>query len=168
MPIARLAVVLCTSLVLGTTGLSADEVVQLQGARVRVRTRGERVFIGTFAGADGESIAIDEGNRSAVRHVDRSDVAALEVSRGCRRRTLEGLLAGAGAWAAIVGVFAAFDTLDESGLGEPLFICGMVAAGGVVGTLKRTERWELVPDRAVSLRLLPRRRGVQAQVVVAF
>jgi len=53
-------------------------------------------------------------------------------------------------------------------VGEPLFIGGVVAAGGLVGSLIKTERWEPVPGAVVSLRVLPRRRGVQAEVVLAF
>jgi len=90
------------------------------------------------------------------------------VSRGFRRHTVRGLVGGALAWGAVVGLYAAFDTLDESGVGEPLFIGGMVAAGGIVGSLFKTERWERLPVSSVSARILPCRQGMRAEVVVTF
>ena len=103
-----------------------------------------------------------------MTQVARTEIVSLDVSRGFRRHTVKGLLGGALAWAAVVGLYAVFDTLDESGVGEPLFIGGMLAAGGLVGTLVKTEQWERPSTAAVSVRLLARGRGVQAQVVVAF
>jgi hypothetical protein len=100
--------------------------------------------------------------------VSRDDILGLEVSRRLRRHTARGLVGGALAWVAVAGLYAAFDTLDESGVGEPLFIGSIVAVGGLVGTLIKTEQWERVPTSAVSLRMSPRRRGVQAEVVLTF
>ena len=77
-------------------------------------------------------------------------------------------VAGALAWLAVVGLYAAFDTVDESGVAEPLFIGGMIAAGGIVGSLIKTERWETVPVPSVSARVRPRRRGVGVELVLAF
>ena len=67
-----------------------------------------------------------------------------------------------------MGAYAVFDTLDESGVGEPAFIVGLVATGGVIGTLLETERWKRVPGVDLSMRVSARHRGVQAGVVVAF
>ena len=107
-------------------------------------------------------------NHRGVTRVSRDNILGPEVSRGFRRHTVRGLVGGALAWGAVVGLYAAFGTLDESGVGEPLFIGGMVAAGGVVGSLFKTERWERLPVSAVSARVLPCRRGVRAEVVLTF
>jgi len=72
------------------------------------------------------------------------------------------------AWGAVVGLYAAFGTLDESGVGEPLFIAGVVAAGGVVGSQIKTERWERVPLSRVAIRLIPAPRGAGAELVLRF
>lgn len=111
---------------------------------------------------------IQTGPQADLTRVPRADVLSLEVSRSFRRHTVRGPVGGAVTAAAAIGLCAAFDTLDESGLGEPLFIGGMVAAGAVVGTLIETERWEPASTPGVSLRLSPRRRGVHADVVLTF
>jgi hypothetical protein len=68
----------------------------------------------------------------------------------------------------VVGLVAAFDTLDESGVGEPLFIGGMLATGAGVGALVKTERWERVPLREASIQLSPVRGGLQVRVALGF
>jgi hypothetical protein len=37
-----------------------------------------------------------------------------------------------------------------------------------VGSLFKTERWESLPVSAVSVRVLPHRRGAHAEIVVTF
>jgi hypothetical protein len=164
----RRAILLLAVAVLGTVQLSAEDEADLQGARVRVKTTGAGRLVGVVADADADSLMIQTSPQGGVTRVPRDDVVGLEVSRGFRRHTVRGLVGGAVAWVAVVGLYAAFDTLDESGVGEPLFIGGMVAAGGLVGTLIKTERWEPVSASGVSLRMSPRRRGVQAEVVLTF
>ncbi len=148
--------------------LSAEEANLLQGARVRVNTVRSGVLLGSVAAADADTLTIDRAAGGGMTQVARTEIVSLDVSRGFRRHTVKGLLGGALAWAAVVGLYAVFDTLDESGVGEPLFIGGMLAAGGLVGTLVKTEQWERPSTAAVSVRLSARGRGVQAQVVVAF
>jgi len=164
----RRAILFFAVVVFSTVQLSADGGADLQGARVRLETAGSTRLVGFVVDADAASLMIQSRPRGAITRVPRADVLGLEVSRGFRRHTVQGLVGGALAWAAVVGLYAAFDTLDESGVGEPLFVGGMVAAGGLVGTLIKTERWERVPTSAVSLRMSPRRRGVQAEVVLTF
>lgn len=141
----------------------------LVGSRVRVRTMqlGE-AQVGILEGATADGLVISIKGAASPVQVRRSDVLRLEVSRGTRRNTLKGLLAGAVAWGAIVGLVAAFDTLDESGVGEPLFVGGMLAAGAGIGTLVKTERWERVPAGGVSVGIGPFSRGLQARIVVRF
>ncbi len=154
---------------IGARHVSADDQQPLVGSRVRIETAGLAVpLVGVIADVNPDSFLIQTSNQGTAFRVSRDDVLGLEVSRGYRRRTWQGVAGGALAWVAIVGVYAAFDTLDESGVGEPLFIGGLVAAGGVVGSLIKTERWERIPASRISLRLSPRRRGAQAEIVLAF
>jgi len=145
----------------------ADE--SLVGSRVRVRTTGRAEDrVGVLEGATPDELVIRTKGAASPVPVRRSDVLRLEVSRGTRRHTLEGLLAGAIAWGAIVGALAVTDSLPESGVSEPLFVGGMLALGAGVGTLVKTERWERVPAGTVSVGIGPAPRGLQARVVVRF
>jgi hypothetical protein len=63
---------------------------------------------------------------------------------------------------------AAFDTLDESGLGEPLVIGGYLATGALVGSLVKTERWSEVPLRVAGRVGSRGRPGIRLQVAVRF
>jgi hypothetical protein len=164
----RRATLLFAVVAFSAVQLWADGGADLQGARVRLETAGSTRLVGVVSDADAASLMIQSSPQGAITRVPRGDILGLEVSRGFRRHTVQGLVGGALAWAAVVGLYAAFDTLDESGVGEPLFVGGMVAAGGLVGTLIKTERWERVPTSAVALRMSPRRRGVQAEVVLTF
>ena len=121
--------------------------------------------MGILERATSSELFIRPSAADSLVEVRRSEVLKLEVSRGTRRNTLKGLVAGALAWGAIVGAVAAFDTLDESGVGEPLFIGGMLAAGAGVGSLVRTERWERLPVGGVAV---GPGRGFHARVVVTF
>src|SRR5512139_4317305 len=128
----------------------------LLGSRVRVRTvRLGEPQVGFLEKSTGDELIIRTSAKAAPLKVRRADVLQLEVSRGTRRHALKGLLGGAVAWGAIVGLVAAFDTLDESGVGEPLFIGGMLAAGAGIGSLVKTERWERVPLGGPSIGIGP-------------
>jgi hypothetical protein len=147
----------------------AGEPQSLLGSRVRIETLGGSApLIGTVQAEDANSLLVEVSAPGPTLRVRRDDVVGLEVSRGYRRRTLEGLGVGVLAWGALVGLYAAFDTLDESGVGEPLFVAGVVAAGGIVGSQIKTERWERIPSSRVSFRLTPARRGVRAELMLAF
>jgi hypothetical protein len=157
-------------LLLGTAVAEARGAEEsLVGSRVRVRTmqRGEPQ-VGILEGESADELVIRTKGAASPVQVRRRDVLRLEVSRGTRRHTLKGLLGGAVAWGAIVGLVAAFDTLDESGLGEPLVIGGMLAAGAGIGTMVKTERWERVAPGGVSVGIGPAAGGLQARVVVRF
>jgi hypothetical protein len=155
------------SAALGLAPESTADDAGLHGKRVRVDTGVSVPFVGVVTEADADALLIQTSEGSVTR-VSRDNILGLEVSRGFRRHTVRGLVGGALAWVAVVGLYAAFDTLDESGVAEPLFIGGMVAAGGVVGSLFKTERWESLPVSAVSVRVLPHRRGAHAEIVVTF
>lgn len=145
-----------------------SEELDLSGQRVRLSVSGQPPLVGVVVGSDAASLTLQaDGDRGQVQ-VSRAAVRGVEVSMGKYPRTLEGLLGGLLAWGAIVGAYAAFDTLDESGVGEPLFIGGMVLAGGVVGTVSKNERWERLGAERVRVTLRPCRRGAQVQVAVAF
>jgi hypothetical protein len=147
---------------------SAADDTNLVGARVRLETMDSARLVGVVTQADEDALVIELGQRRAVIRVSRDDVARMEVSRGVRRRTLHGLLGGTLAWAAVVGLHAAFDALDESGVAEPWFIGGMIATGGIVGSQFKSERWVRVGESAASLRVSPRKRGAQVAIVLTF
>jgi hypothetical protein len=151
---------------MATEARTADE--SLVGARVRVRTvQPGKPQVGVLEESTGAELIIRTSAASPVK-IHRTDVARLEVSRGSRRNTLKGLLAGAVAWGAVVGLVAAFDTLDESGVGEPLVIGGMLAAGAGVGAMVKTERWERVSPDRLSIGIGPAPRGFQARIAFRF
>jgi hypothetical protein len=158
-----LVVLLATSL--AVVDVSAGENLH-RGTRVRVET-GSTQLIGVVVDTDAEGLVIQADPQGPTTHVARDEILGLEAWR-VHRHTVRGLLAGALAWLAVVGLYAAFDTLDESGVGEPLLIGGMIAAGGIVGSLIKTERWEHVPVSAVSARVLPRKRSVGLELVLSF
>jgi len=165
---ALLCLIVLLSAEPGSASQSAADGPDLRGKRVRVDTGASAPFVGVVTDADADAILIKTSEPGGVARVPRDNILGLEVSRGFRRHTVRGLVGGALAWGAVVGLYAAFGTLDESGVGEPLFIGGMVAAGGIVGSLFKTERWERLPVSAVSVRVLPRRRGAQAEIVFTF
>ena len=145
----------------------ADD-TDLSGRRVRVDTGSPQALTGVVAEANADALVIRTSEAGDASRVSRDAILGLEVSCGYKRHTVHGLVGGALAWAAVIGLYAAFDTLDESGVGEPLFVGGMVAAGGVVGSLVKSEQWERVPLSRVSVSVRPRKRGAQAEVVVRF
>jgi hypothetical protein len=149
-------------------GAHADE-DDMQGSRVRVRTLSPgKPLVGLLEESTADELVIRTSGPSSAVRVRRADVVGLEASRGARRHAREGLLAGAVAWGAVVGLVAAFDTLDESGVGEPLFIGGMLAAGAGVGALVKTERWERVPSGQASIQIGRVRGGLQVRLVLGF
>ena len=164
----RHGLVLLVVVLVGTAHVSAGDGAEFKGARVRLETAGSTRLVGVVADADGASLMIRTSAQGGNTRVARAEIRSLEVSRGFHRHTVLGLVGGALAWAAVVGLYAAFDTLDESGVGEPLFVGGMVAAGGLVGTLIKTERWERVPASAVSFGVSPHGRGLRVEVALRF
>lgn len=162
--------VVASLVLLGTVGpesWGADD--SLVGSRVRIRTaqQGEP-RVGVLEKVTPDELLIRPRAAASPIEVRRSDILGFEVSRGSKRHTLKGLLAGAVAWGAIAGLVAAFDTLDESGVGEPLFVGGLLVAGAGVGSLIKTERWETVPAGGVSAGIGAGPRGLRAQVVFRF
>lgn len=123
---------------------SQEPAVVGQRIRVTVLPTRER-FVATLVATGEDHMTLRPESASEGMDVAWNDVARLQLSQGKRRNTLKGVLAGAAAWAATVGLMAAFDTLDESGLGEPLVIGGYLATGAVVGSLIPTERWRDAP-----------------------
>lgn len=153
---------------MGAGQAAAGDGTGLDGTRVRVETAASGRLVGVVIASDASFLTIQGSPEADATRVARSDIRGLEVSRGKRRHTVHGLIGGAVAWAAVVGLVAAFDTLDESGVGEPLFVAGMVGTGALVGTLIKTERWERVPTPALSLGVSPHGRGVRVQVALRF
>jgi hypothetical protein len=153
----------------GSAGGAAAGETLPQGERVRVRTTvSEAARTGTVEAWTSDELVLRTSPSSDPVRVRRNEISSLERSLGKRRHVVLGLLAGAATWGAVVGLTAAFDTLDESGVGEPLFIGSLLAVGAGVGAAVKTERWEPVSSARVSLELAPAQRGVQARVAVRF
>lgn len=165
----RRSLILCLIVGIAATPVQgADESASL-GSRVRIHTIQPDCFQTGFLEArmpEGLVVRLDGVTAPVMFH--HGDVAKLEVSGGMKRRTLKGLVIGALAWAAIVGAEAAFDTLDESGVGEPLFVGGILAAGAGIGSVVKTERWQRVPTSSASISPGSRGRGIEMKVVVRF
>jgi hypothetical protein len=157
-------------LLLGTAGVEAQEPqASLMGSRVRVRTvQLPEPHVGVLKGSTLDGLVIETSDSVSPIRLPRTEIVGLEVSRGVKRHTLKGLLAGGIAWGAIAGLVAAFDTLDESGVGEPLFVGSLLAAGAGIGSLIKTEQWARVELAAGAARLAPRTRAVQARIILRF
>ena len=139
------------------------------GMRVRIRTvEPGPARIGALVTGSADELWVRLEGAQAPVALRRTDVAMVEVSRGVKRHTLRGLLAGALVWGVVVGGVAAFDTLDESGVGEPAFVGGLLAAGAGIGALVKTEHWQPVPTGSVSIPPAPRGRGPGLQFTVTF
>jgi hypothetical protein len=161
-------VVFTASMVWPGRGAVAEE-VDLRGRRVRVGTASPAPLVGVVTEVTADWLMVQSSEPGGATHrVSRDSILGLEVSRGMRRHTVRGLVGGALAWAAVAGLYAAFDTLDESGVGEPLFIGAMVGTGGLVGSQFKTERWKPVSPSEVTIRVAPCRQGAQAQLVLSF
>ena len=141
----------------------------LTGQRVRVTTGQEHEpRIGVLSEVTPEMLTIRTEPSTAPVKIRRADVVDLKVSRGVKRHTLHGLLAGAAVWGAIVGVLAATSSLPESGVNSPLFIGGLLAVGAGVGSMIKTERWERVPDSAVAVSIAPTKGGCGVRLRLQF
>lgn len=140
----------------------------LAGQRVQITSREAGSTIGVLVNVTPEMLTIAPERGGAPVAIRRTDVMDVRLSRGTKRYTLHGLLAGAAAWGAVVGIVAAVDTLDESGVGEPVFIGGVLAAGAGIGSLIRRERWERIPESRLSVSLDPVARGAVARVAWRF
>ena len=136
------------------------------GRRARVRTAAGATHTGLLVAIDDGTLRIE--TEGGMLTLAAADVRKLQVYTGSRRRTNEGLLAGALAWGAIVGLMAAVSTLDESGVGEPLFVAGVVTAGGLVGRRFEKECWREVKDFGLAVAPVARGRGLQAQLALRF
>jgi hypothetical protein len=125
-------------------------------------------LVATLVATGDDRMTVRPVSSSETRQIQWADVGQIQVSRGKRGNALKGVLAGAAAWAVTVGLMAAFDTLDESGLGEPLVIGGYLATGALVGSLVRTERWSEVPRPSAGRAASQGRPGLRLQVAVRF
>ena len=166
-------------------GLTAQTVPPLEpGSRVRVSVRriGSDLLVrkvGSLLAVRRDSLFLKEAGTNDSTVVALTQVSRIEVSRGRRGHTLQGmgigLLAGAG-FGALIG-YASGD--DEAGFlsfsaGDKAVLGGM--GGGILGTLigaiggsARTDSWVDVPVRRVNIGLLPTRsRGAGLGVTVTF
>ncbi len=131
-----------------TASAEGDAIVN-QRVRLRLLASPEAV-IGTALAVTQERMTLQISGLDTRQEIPWRDVKWLELSRGKKRNTLKGVFAGAALWGAIVGAFAVGSTLDESGVGEPVFIGVLLAGGGLVGHGIQAEKWERVPVPAAT------------------
>lgn len=131
-------------LLAATTASAEGDGIVHQRVRLRLLASDEAV-LGKALAVTRERVTIEGSDPDTRREIDWRDVKGLELSRGKKRNTSKGVLGGVVLWGAIVGAIAAFDTLDESGVAEPVFIGVLLGAGGYVGHRIQTEKWERVP-----------------------
>lgn len=151
----------------GAQPTAGEEASIGQRVRVTLVPAGERL-VATLVATGDDRMTVQPVSSCARKEFQWAEVGSLQVSRGKRGNALKGVLAGAAAWAATVGLMAAFDTLDESGLGEPLVIGGYLATGALVGSLVKTERWSEVPLPSAGRVGSRSRPGLRLQVAVRF
>lgn len=145
-----------------------DDAADLSGRRVRLRLSAKKPQVGRVLSVGEKDISLRLEPRGEVAHVGWADIERLEVSRGKQGNTLKGLLGGAAAWGIMVGLIAAFDTLDESGVAEPVVIGGFLGGGALVGRRIQTEKWREVPVPTVGGSAAGNGTGFRLEFVVRF
>jgi len=165
-----------------------------EGARVRVRIEGARkddgVLTGRLLRADDASLTVlPDGGRDPVL-VEHSRVERLEVSRGRKRRTLQGLACGAILGAGVVAVTATLPEARCTGftpeclgvasaelarqLTGALVAAALVVGGTIIGAAVKEDRWQRVEEPrsriglGVGLTAAPGGKGVGAALRVTF
>lgn len=137
------------------------------GTRVRVQPRCTatdaarpcRALVGRLVGPAEDSLVIEDAH-GVTRRLDLSTVSRVEQSVGYRRHTLLGLgigsLVGFGTGALL---YSGCTTGGEDDGFCGLYYLGAVPAGAVlgmlVGSMIRTDRWEVVPAPATALHVMP-------------
>jgi hypothetical protein len=145
------------------------------GARVRLRVEGarkdDRVITGRLVSTDDLALTVlPDGGKQPVR-VERLRVERLEVSRGRKRQTLQGLAGGVILGAATVAVAATLpqDAWDLKVAG--IFLAGGFVVGGTLsGALNKDDRWQRVeaPRGRFGLTAAPDGNGVGAALRITF
>jgi hypothetical protein len=122
------------------------------GARVRVTSPRDdlKKHVGTVMEVRGDSVVV--AGRNGSRTVALDNVTALDVSTGTRTQIVRSGLIGFGAGALLGGILGAaayeepdffFGSATEAGAFSGLMFGSIgLVAGGVVGALQRTDRWE--------------------------
>ncbi len=138
------------------------------GTRIRVTSPSDDLkrHVTTVTEVRGDSIVV--AGRAGSRTIAHADITALDVSTGTRSRIMGGAALGLGAGALLGGIVGAaqyegpdliFDSRMELAAASG-FVSGAVGlvAGGVVGALRRTDRWQStrLPVRAA---IIPSRSG---------
>jgi hypothetical protein len=148
---------------------SQDPPEVVPGSRIRITDLGadrssRRSGRVLTAGADTVVLSLDTGGEAVPFPL--AGISQVEVSRGERRHVGAGiglgLLIGAGAGALLV----ASDCEDSYGACGPFTLIGGaigggagMVVGGVIGALRRTERWEVVPPSRWHVSARPSRGG---------
>ncbi len=149
------------------------------GAGRRVRLWAPKPTVGTLIRADSAAFVILKSDGDTLSVPSRT-VRWAEISRGLRRRTIDGATVGAGL-GSLVGVIVATAVYLPRGCalciaGEPELMIGGATVGGLVGGIAgalvgsrlRTDRWERLPDRSPRLIAGPASNGVRLGLSAGF
>ena len=167
------------SLLVPFASISAQVPTQFEpGQRVRVTAPdcGVRRQTTTVEVLRGDSFALPrDTNRSSnpINHCPLASVTRLEVSRGRKSHSLEGLGLG---WLVGAGVGAAVSDCDPSSSTQDICEAVPIAVGASVGlfigtifgALIKTERWEDVPLDRLRVSFAPQRDGFALGVSVSY
>jgi hypothetical protein len=171
-----LAMTLASIVALASEQRSPQETLSpiVTGSRVRVvspRAVSGRVT-GTVIEMSAESLVILADERPL--RVPRDAIEQLEVSTGKQRRTLKGMLIGAGIGAVVVPPALYDSCLSDCGSkwSAEYILAGVgvgAAWGAGIGALVKKDRWSSVPVTQVRLGLWPiRGGGIGASVSLTF
>ena len=152
------------------------------GSRVRLTapSLGLSEAVGTVQEATDEALLIQFEYPARTETVDRSEIAAMDVSTQGGRKVLKsvgiGLLAGAGTGALIglasgdddPGTFLAFSKEEKAAFGAAMLGVTGAAAGLIVGLVRRHDVWSPALPANVDLTILPVVRERGAGVHVGF
>lgn len=164
--VASLAWVVGALALAGSAGAEQDA-APLAGQRIRAHlTDVEAPLVGEVVAVGERHLTLETAAAKRVE-IRWADVYWLERSRGKRSNTARGLVGGATALGVLVALVAAFSTLDESGVGEPLLIGTFLAGGAFIGSQIKTEKWEPEPPPGTG-GVARRGRGFGARLAVSF
>lgn len=153
-------------LCLQTLRASADELaVVREGAKVRVWSPQGQIsgHVGRLVTVDEKTLTVDLGDAATPTVLERALVTRIQVSQGRKRHVALGALIGFATGAAL-GALIYANTEDAGECCAPEVFAGVTGglgalAGGLVGAVTKTERWQDVPLAQPRVRSTPDQPG---------
>ncbi len=164
-------------LTLAAASSGADDDGVVPGTRVRLSAPGlgAEPLVGRLVAIGPEYLSLDLPDDEGQQTIPRSAIARLEVSRGRQSHARHGALVGLGVGAAatVLLTFGDYSSdvhgdLNLLAIGAGL-AAGGAAIGGIVGSTRTAEQWEVVALDPVSVAVGPAGgRGVGVTVRLAW